>query len=218
MYNILKHNKLFLVTYSVLLVAGLLPVLIYTKTDVHLFINQFHSAFCDVFFKYITNLGSGVTVVIVSIILLFISIRYSLIMLASWAGEGIVVQFLKHIVFPDIDRPVSFFKTVAELHLVQDIELYNHFSFPSGHAATAFVIFTTLAIISKRNWVKLCLLFSAWIIAFSRVYLSQHFLEDILFGSLLGILAVIIFYWYFHRWKIPWADQPVQFYLRSESQ
>jgi membrane-associated phospholipid phosphatase len=218
MYNILRNNKLLFVAYTVLLVAGLIPVLLYTKTDVHLFINQFHSAFWDLFFKYFTNLGSGITAIIVCIILLFIRIRYALIMVASWASTGIVIQFLKHIVFPDFDRPVKFFKTVADLHLVQGIELYNRFSFPSGHAATALAIFTLLAMISNRNWVKWLFLLSAWIVAFSRVYLSQHFFEDILFGSILGILAVIIFYWYFHRLKIPWADKPVQFYFRSVRQ
>jgi membrane-associated phospholipid phosphatase len=196
--------------------AGLIPVLLYTKTDVHLFINRFHSAFWDDFFKYFTNLGSGYVAIIICIILLFVKIRYSLIILASWASTGILIQLLKHFVFRGFDRPIRYFKTVAELHLVQGIELYKHFSFPSGHAATAFVIFTTLAIISKRNWIKLLLLLLAWIVAFSRVYLSQHFLEDILFGSSLGILAVIIFYWYFNRLKIHWADTPVQFYFRSE--
>jgi len=218
MYNILKDNRLLLTGYLVLLIAGLIPVLMYSKTDVHLFINQFHSAFLDVFYKYITHLGSGVTTVIIGIILLSFSIRYSFILLASGAVSGIVVQFFKHIVFPNMDRPVRFFETIAELNLVQGIELYKDFTFPSGHAANAFVIFTMLAMISKRNWVKLCLMICAWIIAFSRVYLSQHFLEDILFGSILGILAVIIFYWYFHRFKMTWADHPIQFYLRSERQ
>jgi len=216
MSNILKKNSLFLSACVVLLLAGLIPVLLYPKADVHLFLNRFHLAFLDVFFKYITNLGSGFTAVIVCTILLFVRIRYAMILFASWAGTGILVQFLKHIVFPDIDRPVRFFKTVAELHLVQCIELYDRFSFPSGHAATALAIFTMLAMISNRNSIKLLLLLSAWIVAFSRVYLSQHFLEDILFGSILGILTVIIFYWYFHRLKISWADQPVQFYFRPE--
>jgi membrane-associated phospholipid phosphatase len=190
----------------------------FPKADVHLFINQYHSAFWDAFFKYFTNLGSGYVAIIICVILLFFRIRYSLIMFASWASTGIVVQLLKHFAFPNFDRPIRFFKTVTELNLVQGIELYKHFSFPSGHAATAFVIFTMLAMISKKNWAKLLFLLLAWVLAFSRVYLSQHFLEDILFGSSLGILAVIIFYWYFHRLKIPWADPPVQFYFRSKRQ
>jgi membrane-associated phospholipid phosphatase len=129
-----------------------------------------------------------------------------------------MVQLLKHFIFPGFDRPVEFLKAVSDLYLVQGIDLYNHFSFPSGHTATALAIFSMLAIISNRKWLKLLFLLSAWIVSFSRIYLSQHFLEDILFGSLLGILAVIIFYWYFHRLKIAWADHPVQYYFRPEKQ
>lgn len=216
MYNILKNNKLLFITYLVILMAGLIPVLMHSKADIHLFINQFHTSCGDIFFKYVTIIGSGFAAVVVSIILLFISIRYSLIMFTSWAITGILVQFLKHVVFPDLERPVRYFKTIAELHLVHGVELYKYFTFPSGHAATAFVIFTMLALISKKIRMKLFLLLSAVIIAFSRVYLSQHFLEDILFGSLLGCIAVIIFYWYFHLLKIPWSDKPLQYYLRSE--
>jgi len=125
---------------------------------------------------------------------------------------------LKHVVFPGIDRPVEFFKTTAELYLVKGIEFHNHFSFPSGHAATALAIFSLLAILTNRKWLKLFFLLCAVIVSYSRVYLSQHFLEDIIFGSVLGILAVIIFYWYFQRLKITWADNPVQYYLRPEKQ
>jgi len=218
MYDILRKNRIFLISYFVILLAGMIPVLLYSKADVHLFLNRFHSSFFDIFFKYITSLGSGYTAIIFCIILLFIRIRYALIMFAAWASTGIMVQLLKHFIFPGFDRPVEFLKAVSDLYLVQGIDLYNHFSFPSGHTATALAIFSMLAIISNRKWLKLLFLLSAWIVSFSRIYLSQHFLEDILFGSLLGILAVIIFYWYFHRLKIAWADHPVQYYFRPEKQ
>jgi membrane-associated phospholipid phosphatase len=218
MYNFVKKNVLLLVTYLVLLLAGFVPVLIYTKTDLHLFLNHLHSPFFDIFFKYSTVLGSGIAAVSVCIILLFVRIRYSLILFSAYASSGIIVQLLKHIVFPGIDRPIEFFKTTAELYLVQGVEIYKHFSFPSGHAATTLAIFSLLAIITNRKWLKLFFLLCAVIVSYSRVYLSQHFLEDILFGSVLGILAVIIFYWYFHRLKIAWADHPVQYYFRPEKQ
>jgi membrane-associated phospholipid phosphatase len=218
MYNLFKKNSLYLVSYFVLLIAGLIPVLMYSKTDVHLFLNRFHDPFFDVFFKYSTALGSGITAVIISIILLFVRIRYSLILFSAYAGSGIIVQLLKHVVFPGIDRPVEFFKTTGELYLVQGVEFHNHFSFPSGHAATAFAIFGLLAAITSRKLLKLFFLFCAVMVSYSRVYLSQHFLEDILFGSVLGILSVIIFYWYFHRLKMTWADHPVQYYFRPEKQ
>jgi membrane-associated phospholipid phosphatase len=216
MPDIIKNNKLLFDIYFIILAAAMIPVLWYPKADVHLYINQFHTPFRDLFFKYVTVLGSGYAALILCIIFLFIRIRYSIITFTSWTITGLLVQFLKHIVFPDMNRPIRYFKDLAELNLVQGVELSRYFTFPSGHAATAFVLCFILALLSKRTWVRLLLILSAWIIAFSRVYLSQHFLEDILFGSLLGILSVIIFYWYFHRLKIPWADRTLQFHLRSK--
>jgi membrane-associated phospholipid phosphatase len=218
MFDLFKKNSIFLVPYIILLLAGLILVLLYSKTDLHLFLNQFHSPCSDVFFKYVTFLGSGINAGIVCAILLFVRIRYALIMFASWAGSGIMVQLLKHLVFPAFDRPVEVFESVGVLNLVQGIEYYNHFSFPSGHAATAMAVFGLLVLICSRKWLKLAFLLCAVIISYSRVYLSQHFLEDILFGSVLGILAVIVFYWYFHHLKMNWADHPVQYYFRSEKQ
>jgi membrane-associated phospholipid phosphatase len=46
----------------------------------------------------------------------------------------------------------------------------------------------------------------SWCVAFSRVYLSQHFLVDVLAGSLLGTLSALFFYWYFQRLKPQWLD------------
>jgi membrane-associated phospholipid phosphatase len=218
MYDLLKKNSLFLILYFILLAAGMIPVALYSRTDLHLCLNQFHSPFADVFFKYITFFGSGIAAGIACVILLFIRIRYALIALASWAGGGILVQLLKHLVFPGFDRPVKVFGSGAVLNLVQGIEYHSHFSFPSGHAATAMAIFSLLALICSRKWLKLFFLLCAVIVSYSRVYLSQHFLEDIIFGSVLGFLAVIIFYWYFHHLKMNWADHPVQYYFRPEKQ
>ncbi|MCL2818027.1 MAG: phosphatase PAP2 family protein [Clostridiales bacterium] len=59
------------------------------------------------------------------------------------------------------------------------------YSFPSGHAASSFAAATVLALNGRRFAV---IGFSlAFLIAFSRVYLSVHFLTDVLGGIFLGI-------------------------------
>jgi len=216
MKDIVKKNGLFLIFYVLIVAAALIPVFLYSRTDLHLLLNKFHTPWADVFFKFITFFGSGIAAAIVCIVLLFVRIRYTFIILASWAGSGIIVQFLKHLVFPGYDRPVAVFAHNTALNLVYGLEYHHHFSFPSGHAATALAVFGFLALVTNRQWLKMVLLLCAVIVAYSRVYLSQHFLEDILFGSALGILALIIFYWYFNRLKMDWADHPVQYYFRQE--
>lgn len=210
MLKLINNNKSFLTLYVLFLIAGLIPVLIYSKADIHLFINRFHSPFFDTFFRYITHLGSGIAAAAIAVLLLFIKIRYSIILSLSAITSGIIVQLLKHFVFPGLERPVIFFRELAELYVIQDVDLYTHFSFPSGHAETAFVLFGVLAFISARDSFKIIALSAALIVSFSRVYLSQHFLGDILAGSFLGMLAIIFFYWYFHTLKMSWINQPVQ--------
>ena len=218
MLKLINKNRIFLIAYVLILIAGLIPVLLYSKADIHLFINRFHSPFFDTFFRYITHLGSGIAAAVVVIVLLFIKIRYSFILALSAITSGILVQLLKRFVFPGLERPVVFFQDIAELYIIRGVDLHTHFSFPSGHSATAFIIFGIIALISEKEWIKIVALLSAVIISFSRVYLSQHFLGDILAGSVIGMLVLIFFYWYFHTLKIVWINQPVQNSFRPDKQ
>ncbi len=66
------------------------------------------------------------------------------------------------------------------------------FAFPSRHAALAFMLAFLLIWQnpkSKARW-----LFIPWAIAvaFSRMWLEQHYLTDVLFGSFIGIAAAIV--------------------------
>ncbi len=69
-------------------------------------------------------------------------------------------------------------------------------SFPSGHSASSFCAFTvTLWCCPVWIWVPALILAS--IISFSRIYLSVHYLTDVLAGVLLGLfdgtLMVFVF-------------------------
>jgi undecaprenyl-diphosphatase len=63
--------------------------------------------------------------------------------------------------------------------------LGNNSSFPSGHAANAFMIAALLAEMVRR---KRCYLYGmAALVALSRIYLGVHYPGDVLAGSLLGL-------------------------------
>lgn len=68
------------------------------------------------------------------------------------------------------------------------------FSFPSGHSATAFSVAVCLLFCPrvKLPLRVLAMMFAA-AVAFSRVYLSVHYLTDVVCGSLVGIACGILF-------------------------
>lgn len=68
-------------------------------------------------------------------------------------------------------------------------------SFPSGHSATAFSVASTLSILFPQY--RIAFFLWAALIAFSRVATTQHYLSDVLAGSLLGAASTAFLY---HRY------------------
>ena len=190
MKEFIQQNKLVSVLYLLLLVAGGILVLVIPKAEIHLFINQYHNHFFDFFFRNLTWLGSGWAVAVLFILLLFKYKRVAVIYLVGNLLITLIVQGLKHLVFNDVLRPAAYFQGIHPLFLAPGESMHMHNSFPSGHSATAFGIFVILIYLTKNPWGKFAWLTLALIIAFSRVYLSQHFLIDTLVGSFIGTIGM----------------------------
>jgi membrane-associated phospholipid phosphatase len=80
-------------------------------------------------------------------------------------------------------------------------------SFPSGHTVTAFSTAVVLTYLAKnKNWGVLFLVV-AIMVGYSRMYLSEHFFEDVTAGSVLGVLLTV--FW------ITWLDNKK--FIRSTS-
>jgi membrane-associated phospholipid phosphatase len=213
MREILKKNFIFIISLFVLLIV-LIPVFILgNKEDIHIYLNKFHSSFTDVFFKFITILGSGIAPVIAGIILLLFSIRKSILITTSGMLAGLIVQILKRFVFSDVPRPSKVFFDLSNLHYIEGVELHWTNSFPSGHSATIFALCFCLAFFANRNIYKLILLLVAVVVAYSRVYLSQHFLIDVYAGALIGVLSGILIAYVFNNIKAKWFDMSLIYLL-----
>ena len=167
-----------------------------SKVEIHLFFNQFHNNFSDIFFSYITYLGDGLTVISIVIIFLFVKFRSAILIGLSHLFSSLLVQILKHTVFVDSLRPSKFFEGIHPIYLVPGIENYSYHSFPSGHASNAFALFFCLALINSKKSMKFFFFVLAVIVAFSRVYLSQHFFADIYAGSLIGMMITFIVFYF----------------------
>jgi membrane-associated phospholipid phosphatase len=198
----LKDNLVFYALYLVLLTWAGYYLITSDKINIHRkIISLTGHSFSDTFYMYITHLGDGVFAAILALIVGYFNIRNGVYVLFSYIVSGLTSSLLKNYVFDDIDRPFQIWQwTLREdLPRIKGVEVLIHNSFPSGHATTAFAIFTCLALISKNKFLKVVFLLIAANAAFSRTYISQHWLVDIYFGSLLGLVTATGFYFVFYN-------------------
>jgi membrane-associated phospholipid phosphatase len=201
----LKHNQLFFIPYLFLLLISAGVFITVNKGDIHIYINQFHTAFFDVFFALLTYLGDGLFIIIPALILLFFSLRHFVFLITAYFSTGLVTQILKRVFFEDTLRPSRFLED-ADLYLIEGVDMLSGRSFPSGHATSAFALFLCIALIINNRSIKLSCLILACLVAFSRVYLSQHFLIDIAFGSLIGSTGALAFYLLYYKDDRKWHN------------
>jgi membrane-associated phospholipid phosphatase len=215
-YKVLKNNLFFLLPYVITLLIIVPFLFLFSKAEIHLYLNQFHSTFLDGFFRAITFLGNGNFLFIPCILLLFYSLRSVVYIATAYLSTGLVAQLLKRFIFEDYARPVKFFHDAKTLYLVQGVPLLSGHSFPSGHATSAFALFLCLSVISRNRYIQMLCFITACFVAYSRVYLSQHFLVDIVAGSLIGILGALGCYLVFYRKDLKWHNWCVKIPTQHE--
>ncbi|MES2140801.1 MAG: phosphatase PAP2 family protein [Bacteroidota bacterium] len=206
MKAIFKTNVSFLLPYILFIVSGAILLVINTKTETHLGFNTIHSPFFDTFFYYITNLGDGFMVLLTVIILMAVKYRYAVIVGLSNIIASIITQLLKQTVFNDVVRPKKFFEGIQDLYFVPGVENHLYYSFPSGHATCAFSLYFALALLVKNKTLELSLFIVALLVGYSRIYLSQHFFEDVYAGSLIGICTTFVVYYFIQKRNRNWME------------
>jgi membrane-associated phospholipid phosphatase len=195
--QILVENKYFMMPFLIAILGGAFFMSTYSLNDGHLLINQYHNSFFDTFFKYATDLGDGIMFGVVIIIGLFIRFRISLYAAVVGIFTLIIISLIsKELLFHDWPRPARVFENLGiGLHYIDGVRNHMISTFPSGHSTTAFGLYALLAFFCQKNIGKFLLAIIAIIAAFSRVYLSQHFVRDTVVGAIVGVtIALLVFY------------------------
>ncbi|MBB6237276.1 membrane-associated phospholipid phosphatase [Pedobacter sp. AK013] len=187
-------NYYFFTAMSILLLA-LIFNFSFSKTDGFLIFNRFHPAWLDIFFKYVTNFGDGLISILAAAILLALRKKKKAFTLAlAYIYSGLLVQVAKRIFH--MPRPKYFFEQTSfqYTHFVEGVNMHGQNSFPSGHTASAFALATVLVLVFRKKKISSYCLFFALLIGYSRIYLAQHFLIDVIFGAIAGIICAILSY------------------------
>jgi membrane-associated phospholipid phosphatase len=194
--NLISYHWLL---WGFLFFLGILFLAIFSNSNFSIIVNASHNNFLDQFFRFITFFGDGIFVFLVALIFLFFNKKNGTSILISLIINTIFIQVLKRVVFSNQFRPSFYFKNLIEdgyWNLIDGVELYEKFSFPSGHTASIFCLCISICIFIKKKYFPLLLVLLAYIVGFSRIYLSQHFLIDVLAGAFIGSLIPILTFKY----------------------
>ena len=174
-------------------ILGFVLIINTNQLELHKKLNGFNFSMLDLIVPYATHIGDGLFAILLVVFFFFFKKKYSLILLFSFLISSGITQFLKQVVFPNVMRPIHYFQNDDSIHLVSGVVIHSQNSFPSGHATTCFAIFTTLFLFWKENLrLQAIFVLSAILFALTRVYLSQHFLEDVLAGSVVGTFTALV--------------------------
>lgn len=180
-----------------------------------LFLNENRTPASDFFFKYGTALGEEPAFLISGIVCLFFRIRLGLFI----GVIGLAVTFLSYILknLFAFKRPLMFYSEMGfenQLNFIDGVHVVTGLtSFPSGHTMAAFALFSFLAFIfPKKKGIAFLFFILALIVGISRIYLVQHFLEDVILGSIIGVLLGLGLHFLYKRFAFNpqnWIEKPL---------
>ncbi len=198
--DVLQRIRPFFILYLILLAGCLAIKLLYTKDEIYFAVNTRYSDFLDTVEPYITDLGNGWAIVILAAVVALYNYRIAFLLITTFIITSLSVQVAKFCF--DAPRPKLYFaKELSKLHFAKGVEILSHNSFPSGHTLTAFATGVLLTYLAKnKKWAYL-LIFYGVMVGFSRVYLSEHFFEDVIAGSLMGVVLAVLWIWFIENKK-----------------
>ena len=212
MKQMFKTLSVYGIAYFVLLMIAFGLLFAYPKVELHLLLNSYHTEFWDLFFKYYSMLAEWPLYVLALFPIFWKKKEITIFYALCEVSGGALLQILKRLFATP--RPMNVFENYPDvvLPLVEGVKMHHSNSFPSGHASTFFTFCTCCALIlayyyilktkqhNHRDWIQfnlllLLLLIIAALGAYSRIYLSQHFLSDVCAGSIIGFITpCMVFY------------------------
>ena len=150
-------------------------------------LEDIRSPFLDTVMETITRLGEEtIAIVIICVIFWCISKKFAVIVAVVFFFSSLAVQSLKMIF--RIDRPWVIDTNLSPIPAA--MEAATGYSFPSGHTQTAAAIYGAIGAQLKKKPLMMLFFAIALLVAFSRLYLGVHTLQDVI--ASLVITSVII--------------------------
>lgn len=188
----LRQNKIYFGGLLIALCFGMLFLLFYGKEAAFISLNSYHPFYLNVFFINYTFIGDGIFAICLIALMFFYfkKKQCGFALLYSFLISGIAAQIIKNLI--NSPRPKLYFEAGTYLNFIDGVTLGGGSGFPSGHTATAFAIATVMVLMMKNTNRQLLILMGAFLAGYSRIYLAQHFLLDVMVGAMLGSASGIL--------------------------
>ncbi|MFB9845276.1 phosphatase PAP2 family protein [Mucilaginibacter ginsenosidivorans] len=189
--TVLRRIRWMVIPYLVILVICLVIKLTFTRSEIYFAVNGLNSPVADFLAPYITDIGNGWTAVATVLIMILFSYRKALILATAYTVTSLSAQIVKYIF--DLPRPQLYFgDKLKHAHFVKGVYILSFNSFPSGHTVTAFTLAVLFSYWCRNKRWAIVFLLIAVLVGYSRMYLSEHFFEDVVAGSVIGFVLTVI--------------------------
>lgn len=176
-------------------------------------INTLHSPWADKIMVWITRLGEAPAIVGIGIMIILLKkgqykLPEILLIIGILSLPSIVTSILKS--WANAPRPLTVFAGADWVHTVDGYKNNFHRSWPSGHSTGAFALFFLLVREVHKYYAAILFFCMAMFVAYSRIYLSQHFFEDVYAGSIVGTAVPLICVLVYNNFQSRKTKRPYQ--------
>ncbi|HEY4539776.1 MAG TPA: phosphatase PAP2 family protein [Faecalibacter sp.] len=209
--DIIQRIWPFFLFFFIFIFLGLALIQYFGRNQLHLAINQYHHPVADQFFKFYTEFGTTG---------MFILLLFYIVWKKNWITLGYIAiteiiaglfnVFVKKAFFKHVHRPsYYFYQNNIELYLPADAQLQIPYTFPSGHTLLAIIITMTLCTMTNNRLLQGIFSLHFIGIAYSRMYLSKHFMIDTLGGAVLGMFTFILVFYLLNNSNKKFLHHPI---------
>lgn len=196
MKNIKSSIQGYIIAFLIFQLAVSGFVIRFSRLDQMQLINLHHSVFLDVVLLGLTQSAEVILPILFLFYLIWKQRKLVKPYVFSYLISTAIVQLLKHVIFSDALRPILYLKSVGiKWHLLEGLPINELNSFPSGHTNAAWWMYFWLAYLMPSRFTGFLFGLCAFGVAYSRVYLFQHFPVDTLWGAFFGMLGSFSMYY-----------------------